>query len=181
MALITLLIVIILLLCVKTFYSSVRGCFTNTVLIDVAGIRENYGLTSLASGINYRSDTISSAQYGTSEYSYETSESNDGSGNMTNRRRPDPRYLEDITNNKCWEDICLANSTSVTVPGQSCGQKCSINPGPGYTRTIGGNKLMYNDDMSDPDFKVVQYHDGAIYVPWSDLYNNIMPANPTIR
>lgn len=187
MILITALIVIILIICFKTLLPDLncdspnKGYFDNTVLIDVAGIREHYGITSLASGINYRSDTLNEFNY--NDDNDEGSErGSDSGGNFTNRKFPDSRYLEDVmNNNSCWSDVCLKESSSGKVVGKSCDSICSVNPGPGYKRTFGGSKLIYNDDMSDPLFNQVQYKNGAIVVPWSDLYNNIVPNNPSIR
>jgi hypothetical protein len=183
MLLITALIIIVLILCIKTFVMYIlKDCkapFSNTVLIDVAGIRQHYGITSLASGINYRSGTLN--------YQIDNGEDNDetgtdsGGGNFTNRVSPDSRYLEDVMANDCWSDICMRDSLSGKVVGTTCKSKCSVNPGPGYIRTFGGNQITYNDNMSDTQYKEIQRIGSNIIVPWSESFNNFPPANPSIR
>lgn len=168
-------------------YAPAYGSFSNNIMIDVAGLRENLGSASLGASIN--SEIGESLQYSSKED--DNGDNNEqGMGNFTNRIRQDPRYLEDTMNTKCqsphvagvtWEDVCLNQGCSGRVSGQNCDSLCSVNPGSGYIRTFGDTKLIYNDDMSDPAFKQVQLDDDQIYVPWSELYNNMSSANPYVR
>jgi hypothetical protein len=168
------------LLCIKTVYVN-HGNFSNTVLVDISGINRNYGITSLASGINYRSDTLNidpSSEGDTDSYG----NSSEGYGNFTNRYRPDSRYLEDVMNNQSWSDICMKNANSGLVVGSACDRVLSDNPSHGYKRTFGNVQIIYNNDISDPLFKTIKYvNDEAVFVPDSEAYNNISPANPSIR
>jgi hypothetical protein len=167
--------------------ATVYGSFSNNIMVDVSGLRESFGSASLGSSIN--SEIGDSLQYGSKED--DNGDNNEqGMGNFTNRIRQDPRYLEDTMNTKCqsphvagvtWEDVCLNQGCSGRVSGQNCDSLCSVNPGSGYVRTFGDTKLVYNDDMSDPLFKQVQLDEDKIYVPWSELYNNMSSANPYIR
>ena len=185
MLLITVLIVIILLLCIKTLFNDLRllpcrGFLNNTILIDVAGVRDNFGVTSLANGINYRSSILNSYSQGDDD---NDDNSDSGGGNFTNRKRNDSRYLEDVIDDQCWSDVCMQDSLSGKIVGTACNSKCSTNPGPGYVRTFGDTKLMYNDNIADSQYKNIQYinSDKSIIVPNSFMYNNIVPANPSMR
>jgi hypothetical protein len=94
-----------------------------------------------------------------------------------------PLYLEDVMNSSDLVPLknnCYNNKCSGKIVGQSCDYN-SPNPQYGYKRTFGGSELIYNDNLADPLFKSIQYIDGAIKVPWSNLYNNKSPSNPTIR
>ena len=172
-----------MILCIKTLFNDLllpqcRGFFNNTVLVDVAGVRQHYGITSLANGINYNSNSYSQGDNDNDEVNTEN-----GGGNFTNRKRSDSRYLEDVMDDQCWSDVCMRDSFSGKVVGTSCNSKCSTNPGPGYVRTFGDTKLLYNDNIADSQYKNIQYinADKTIIVPNSYIYNNITPANPSIR
>lgn len=200
--LVSILIVIILVLCIKTMIfdlyihdqmdddggngSQNVGQFSNNLIIDPAGLRAGVGSQSIGSTL---ASSASLSLY------YEGGDDNDegdseGSGNFTNRPRADPRYLEDVMNSQCqsipmsgqtWEDLCLNSSDSGEIVGKSCGAICGINPIKGYQRSYGEARIIYNDDISDPLFNLNQLKNNAIYIPWSEAYNNIMPANPYIR
>jgi hypothetical protein len=190
MYLVSIIIILTLLLAIKTFVNDIvydipnnlsliptttkcnlrnknTGNFANNGLVDLAGVRENYGLTSLATGINYRGGSIYSNPDNDEE-------NNEGSGNFTNRVYQDNRYLEDIMDNNCSTDICMNKGCSGKIVGTKCATKCSVNPSSGYNRTFGDNIIKYNDDISDPLFKTIQVKDKQIYIPWSDAYNNIV-------
>jgi hypothetical protein len=194
MYLVSIIIIVALLLTIKTFINDIFhdipnnvpilplfmskkcdddniGKFSNNILVDLAGVRENYGLTSLSTGINYRGGVI---RYSNLYDNDGDNDEGDGSGNFTNRPYPDVRYLEDTMDNNCWTDICMKNSCSNKFVGTKCKTRCSVNPNKGYQRTFGNNVLIFNNNISDPLFKSIQYKDKKIYIPWSDSYNNIV-------
>jgi hypothetical protein len=210
--LVSVLIVVILVLCIKTMVFDVylhdtyhdndvyrldtyqnnsidnrnsTGAFSNNILIDSAGLREGYGTSTLASGLVSLHGDIS-------RYDMNDNDEGDGegSGNFTDRPRYDLRYLEDVMNGPnqsiplsghTWEDLCMLDTDAGTVIGNSCIPLSRVNPKKGYRRSYGESKLIYNTDIADPLFNQNQLKKGALYVPWSETYNNIMPANPYIR
>jgi hypothetical protein len=161
------------------------GTFSNNILIDSAGLREGYGTSSLASGlVSLHGDSL--------RYDMNDNDEGDGegSGNFTNRPRYDLRYLEDIMDGPTqsvpqsghsWEDICMINNDTGAIIGNTCLPLSQVNPKKGYRRSYGEAKLIYNTDIADPLFNQNQLKDGVLYIPWSETYNNIMPANPYIR
>jgi hypothetical protein len=191
--LVSVLIIVILLLCIKTmivdlwlhpskenknYYYKHFGSYTNNDLVDLAGVRSAYGVPSLASGINYISNSLN--------YSGLDNDDNDeaeGTGNFTNNdeNKKDVRYLENVINNNCWSK-CMENNLSGKIVGSTCNSICKSNPvSPKYKTTFGDTNIIYNRDISDTRFNDVLYYNNAVHIPWSIEYNNIMPANPSIR
>jgi len=193
---ISVIIVVILLLCIKTIMGinvvpCEIGTFGNESYVDISGLRENFGLTILSGN----SDSQTPFQFTVgSDINDENTESGIGNfqgqrssslcerqeSNAENTNIRDFRYLEYVMNDRKWSDVCMNMACSGTVVGKSCDIN-SPNPGTGYKRTFGDSPLNYDDNMNDTQFKNIQYKDATIFVPWSDLYNNIIPANPTIR
>lgn len=190
--LITIIIMIILCICIKVLIDDIncdalvrgdqtrgdqtRGDFTNALLIGDSF--QQYGSESLIGGLG---SSIGGGQYSIGsgrQYSIEDaieSGEDTGVGNFTNRPRPDPFYLEDIET--VWADNCMQSACSGKLIGRTCDVN-SPNPKKEYQRSYGGSTIVY-DDMGLA--KDVYLKDSVIYVPWSDTYNNIMPANPIMR
>ncbi len=193
---ISIIILLILGMCIKIFledanincqllqWSADRGKFNNnnSIILDIGGAREKYGIPSFAYGIgnqsaknmSYDGDYTSGGEYGDGE----------GSGNFTNapsqeQKKKDPRNLRDVMSSKCY-DQCN-NFSPDRIVEKTCNSLCGPNVSEGLYRTFGGNKIMYNDNMSDPLMKQSQFVDDTVIVPWSDIYNNIYPANPLMR
>jgi hypothetical protein len=155
-----------------------RGCFSNSILIDVGGTRDAFGISTLASGINLRADSLNYSGRSANEDYYQDSEGGDGVGNFRGFREPakwelnipDPRYLETRPGN--WVDQCY-NYSLTKLPDHPV-ELCNPNP-KNAVRYLGSSKLFYNDDLTDSQFKKNQLVDkGAgrsIYVPWSMAYN----------
>ena len=152
-----------------------KGTFDNEVLIDISGLRNSFGLSILSTNDGSQNPFEFTVGSDTNDDNNEI-----GIGNFSDKKL-DPRYLEYVMDDQCWSDICMTTSSSGKVVGDACKNNCSTNLGVGYKRTFGGSQINYNDNMADAGFKRVHSKNGIIYVPWSDLYNNIVPANPSIR
>ncbi len=197
MWLITIIIIIILIICIRVLIDDITnrdladGCIgaennlptrghmnNNTIMLDVSGTLEQYGNQSLVGAVNYNYGYSGYRNGHIGSYNDEDNDGGDDYGNFTNRPRPDPFYLEDI--GESWAENCMHSACSGKLIGRTCDVN-SPNPKKEYQRSYGGSMLVYNDDMADPSFKHTYLKNSAIHVPWSDTYNNIMPANPSIR